>query len=191
MVTNTNESHWFHPSACEHRWLGNIHGHKRLSELRVHKGGLGGMFFSHFYQGLVQSLLNWTKRFLKAFLSRAPQRFVLWVSLHGQMVRACPGLTGCALGVPPSLRAHGDTHPAACLCSYCRRGNKEYLTKAKDLGKEKKIWWIWHSTGPLWAQGGHPSRHRELASCLILFLPVWSLWIYSSKSTSSIMPMIL
>lgn len=34
-----------HPTTCEHRWLGNIHGHKRLSKLRVHKGGLGGCFF--------------------------------------------------------------------------------------------------------------------------------------------------
>lgn len=140
MVANTNESHWFHPAACEHRWPGNIHGHKQLSKLRVHKGGLGGMFFSPFYQGLVQNLLNWTKRFLKAFLSWAPQRFMLWVSLHGQVVRACPGVHRLRPGCTPSLVAHGDTHLANCLCSYCRRGGKEYLTKAKELGKEKKIW---------------------------------------------------
>lgn len=118
--------------AGEHPW------HKRLSKLRVHKGGLGGMFFSPFYQGLVQSLLNWTKRFLKAFLSWAPQRFTLWVSLHGQMVRACPGLTGCALGVPPSLRAHGDTHPANCLCSYCRRGEQGVSNQGQGTGKREE-----------------------------------------------------
>lgn len=130
-----------HPIACERGWLGNIHGPKRLPELRVHKRGLGGMgFFPPFSQGLVQSLLNWTKRFLKALLSWAPQRFVLRVSLHGQMDRACPGCTGCALSAPPSLMAHGDTHLTNYLCSHCRRGGKENPTKAKELGKEKKIW---------------------------------------------------
>lgn len=119
-----------HPTTCEHRWLGNIHGHKRLSKLRVHKRRSGGMFFSPFYQGLVQSLPNWTKRFLKAFLSLSPQRFMLWVSLHGQMVRASPG---AAL---PSLVAHGDTHLANSLCSYCRRGAKEKSNQGQK-GKEK------------------------------------------------------
>lgn len=62
-----------------------------------------------------------------------------WVS-RGRWSEPAQGHTGCALGVPPSLTAHGDPHLANCLCSYCRRGNKEYLTKAKELGKEKKIW---------------------------------------------------
>lgn len=50
------------------------------------------------------------------------------------------GRTGCILGPTPSLVAHGDTHLVNYLCSHCRRGGKENITKAKEVGKEKKIW---------------------------------------------------
>lgn len=173
-----------HPTTCEHRWLGNIHGHKRLSKLRVHKGGLGGMFFSPFYQGLVQSLPNWIKRFLKAFLSWSPQRFMLWVSLHGQMVRASPG------AAPPSLMAHGDTQLANSLCSYCRRGAKEKSNQGQGTGKRELS-----EFGTLQDHSGlgvvTPPDTVSWPLAWFSFLLVWSLWIYSSKSISSIMPMVL
>lgn len=182
-----------HATACEHRWLGTIHGHKRLSKLRVHKGGLGGMVFSPFYQGLVQSLLNGTKRFLQAFLSWVPHRFVLWVSLHGQMIRACPGAHWLCPGCATITRGPWRHTSSKLTVLMLQERGQRISNQGQGTGKreENLVVWIWHSTGLLWARGGHPSRHCELASCLILFLLIWSLWIYSSKSTSSIMPMIL
>lgn len=167
----------FRPLCCLWVWIAGEHPRTQATvKLRVHKGGLGGTFFSPLYQDVVQSLLNWTKRFLKAFLSWAPQRFMLWVSLHGQMVRTCPG----------AYRLHPRSHSITCgpwrytssklsVLTLQERGQGKYNQGQGSRKREENlVVWIWHSTGPLWARGSRPSRHCELASCLTLFLLVWS-----------------
>lgn len=126
-----------HPTTCEHRWLGNIHRHKRLSKLRVHKGGLGGMVFSPFYQGLVQSLPNWTKRLLKAswagLLKVSCYEWVSRVRWTESALGLCPG---CA-SISPGPWRYTSSKLSVLLLQERGQGKSN---QGKKLGKEKKIW---------------------------------------------------
>lgn len=128
-------------AACERWWLGNIYGHKRLSKHRVHKGeSRGGCFFPSLRVWFKACWNEWRDSFwLKAFLSWALQRFLLWTSLHGQMVRACSGTHRLCPRCPSitcGLRRYTSSKLSALTLK--ERGQGKSLSRAKELGKEKK-----------------------------------------------------
>lgn len=178
-----------HPTTCEHRWPGNIHGHKRLSKLRVHEGGLGGCFF-------LLSIRVWFKvcRIEQKDCSRPSWAGLLkgscyeWVS-RGRWAEPTLGLCpGCASISPGPWRYIPSK--LSVLILHRQRGGKENLTKAENWEKRKKSGCLnlalYRTTlGSGW------SPLQTLWGGLLLDSLVWSLWIYSSKSISSIMPMIL
>lgn len=190
VVVNTNESHWFQatpPLVSTDGW-GTSTDTSDCQNSGSIKEVLGGWFFP-------LSIRVWFKvcrieqKDCSRLLELGSSKFHAMSESPGSDGQSLPW--GCALGVPPSVQAHGDTHPANCLCSYCKRGGKENLTKAKNWEKRRKSGCLNLALYRTTLGLGWSPLQTLWVGLLILFLLLWSWWIYSSKSISSIMPMIL
>lgn len=145
------------PHHLWHRWLGNIQGTSDCQNSGSIKEVWGDVFFP-FLSGfsLKSAKLN----------KKIPQGLLELVSSKVHAMSESPW-------------ADGQSLPWGCTSITCGpwRHTSSKLSVLNTAGEGPRNWekrrivWIWHSTGPLWARGGHPSRHCGLTSCLILFSP--------------------